>query len=165
MSTIKIQYVPIEKLRYAEYNPRRFSKKQLEDLKKSILKFGVVDPLIVNSAPGRENIVIGGNFRLRVLKDLGYSEVPVVYVYIDDLEREKELNLRLNKNTGDWDWELLLQFDTNLLTEVGFDKVEEWGSLSDIYTDGDEEIEEEEEEKAEEDDYITCPNCGAKIKV
>lgn len=165
MSKIKIQYVPIEKLRYAEYNPRRFSKRQLEDLKKSILKFGVVDPLIVNSAPGRENIVIGGNFRLRVLKDLGYSEVPVVYVYIDDLEREKELNLRLNKNTGDWDWELLLQFDTNLLTEVGFDKVEDWGSLSDIYTEEDEEIEEEKEKDAEEDSYITCPNCGAKIKV
>ncbi len=45
-------------------------------------------------------MVIGGHFRLKVAKDLGYTEVPVVYIDIPDIEREKELCLRLNRNQG-----------------------------------------------------------------
>ncbi len=86
----------------------------------SIKKFGLVDPIVVNGAPERKNIVVGGHFRLKVAKDLGFTEMPVVYVNIPNIAREKELNLRLNKAVGDWDWELLAQFDEALLADVGF---------------------------------------------
>jgi DNA-directed RNA polymerase subunit F len=118
---MEITYVNIDDLKPSEYNPRKATKKEYEDLKKSILKFGVVDPLIVNSAENRKNIVIGGHFRLKILKDLGYKEVPVIYVNIPDIEKEKELNLRLNKNLGEWDFDLLANFDEDLLKNVGFD--------------------------------------------
>ena len=65
-------------------------------------------------------MVIGGHFRLKVAKDLGYTEIPVVYVDIPDIEKEKELNIRLNKNLGEWDYELLANFDESILTDIGF---------------------------------------------
>ena len=121
---INIKYVDIKLLKPAEYNPRKHDKAAAEQLKESITRFGAVDPLIVNQAPGRENIVVGGHFRLEILAELKYKEVPVVYVNIPDIEREKELNIRLNKNTGEFDWDLLAKFDESFLSQVGFSSEE-----------------------------------------
>lgn len=121
---IKVQYVPINQLKPASYNPRKWSKEATSQLKESISSFGLVDPFIVNNAPNRRNIVIGGHFRLKVAKEMRLKEVPVVYVNIPDIEREKELNIRLNKNTGDWDWNLLASFDESFLANVGFSSEE-----------------------------------------
>ncbi|OGZ66353.1 MAG: hypothetical protein A3C50_01125 [Candidatus Staskawiczbacteria bacterium RIFCSPHIGHO2_02_FULL_43_16] len=126
---LHIVYVDINLLKPAEYNPRKHNKEAADQLKESIKRFGAVDPLIVNQAPERENIVIGGHFRLEVLKELGYREAPVVYINISDIEREKELNIRLNKNTGEFDWNLLANFDEAFLTQVGFSSEE----LDDIF--------------------------------
>lgn len=90
-------------------------------LKESIQRYGLVDPILVNGSPDRMNIVIGGHFRLKVAKDLGIEAVPVLYLNIPDEASEKELNIRLNKNLGDWDYELLANFDESLLTDIGFD--------------------------------------------
>ena len=120
---IKVVYVNINELKESEYNPRQATKKEYDDLKKSIERFGFVDPLIVNSAANRKNIIIGGHFRYRVAKDMGIKEVPVVYVNVPDIEKEKELNLRLNKNTGEWDFKLLANFDEKLLLDVGFENI------------------------------------------
>jgi DNA modification methylase len=117
---IAVQYVPIGSLKAAEYNPRKWDTAAEAQLTESIKRFGVVDPLLVNNAPKRKGIVIGGHFRLAVLKKLGIKEVPVVYVNIPDLSKEKELNLRLNKNTGVFDLELLSKFDEAFLTDIGF---------------------------------------------
>jgi len=117
---MKIVEVDINQLKPSEYNPRKASKKQWEDLKESIKRFGMVDPLIVNSAENRKNIIIGGHFRWKVAKEMGFKKVPVVYVNIPDIDKEKELNLRLNKNLGEWDWDLLANFDEGLLREVGW---------------------------------------------
>ncbi len=117
---LKIVDVDIQELKFAEYNPRKWSTEAINGLSSSIKKFGLVDPIIVNKAPNRLNVVIGGHFRLKVTKDLGFKEIPVVYVNIPDIEKEKELNLRLNKNVGEWDWELLAKFDEDFLSVVGF---------------------------------------------
>ncbi len=117
---LKIEHVSIDLLKPAEYNPRKWDKEAEDQLKESIKRFGVVDPLLVNFAPQRKNILIGGHFRLSVMKDLGIKEVPVVYINIPDLEKEKELNIRLNKNVGEFDWDLLAKFDESFLSEIGF---------------------------------------------
>jgi len=130
---ITIVYVPAANLVGAEYNPRRHDAGQAEQLKKSISRFGMVDPVIVNSALTRKNIVIGGHFRLEVAKELGMKDIPAVYVNIPDIEREKELNLRLNKNTGEFDPDLLAEFDESFLSEVGFSSEE----LDNIFSEDD----------------------------
>lgn len=128
---LQIINLNIKDLRFAEYNPRKNGKYKKELLRQSFNEFGVVDPLVVNSAIGRENVVIGGNFRLQTLKSLGYVYVPCVYVNIPEIEREKELNLTLNKAVGDWDFKLLVEFDTSLLSNVGFSS-EELDQIFDI---------------------------------
>lgn len=121
---LEIAQVPVKDLKPAPYNPRKHSKEAAEQLKASIQRFGLVDPLICNSNPKRKNIVIGGHFRLKVAKELGYKEVPVCYVNISDVERERELNLRLNKNVGEFDLDLLAQYDESFLDEIGWSSEE-----------------------------------------
>ena len=128
-STLKIISVRIDELKVADYNPRRWDAEAEKNLSESIKQFGVVDPLLVNSAPERKGVVIGGHFRLAVLKKLGYTEVPVVYISIPNRDREKELNLRLNKNTGEFDWDMLAKFDEKFLSIAGFSSEE----LDDIF--------------------------------
>ncbi|MEI6042513.1 MAG: DNA modification methylase [bacterium] len=119
-----IEYVSISELKNAEYNPRKWSDSAKEQLRESITRYGAVDPILVNSADARKNIIIGGNFRTSILKELGYEKVPVVYIDIPDTEKEKELNLRLNKNTGEFDLELLAEFDESFLSDIGFSSEE-----------------------------------------
>jgi DNA modification methylase len=118
---ITIVEAPINELRASEYNPRKHSKEQMDQLKESIKRFGMINPLICNSAPERKNIIIGGHFRNEAAKELGMTTVPVVYVQISDITKEQELNIRLNKNTGEFDLDLLSEFDEAFLADIGFD--------------------------------------------
>ena len=131
---LSIQQVKIGDLKPSEYNPRSWNEDTTEQLKESIKRFGLVDPILVNGSDQRKNIVIGGHFRLKVAKDLGLTEVPVVYLDIPEEEKERELNLRLNKNQGDWDWDLLSEFDESLLDDIGFSS-EELDTIFDIEVD------------------------------
>lgn len=133
MNNLNIVYVPIGELKPSEFNPRKWSESQTEALKESISRFGLVDPLLCNSTEARKNIVIGGNFRLKVAKDLGFKEMPVVYVDIPDLEKEKELNIRLNKNQGEFDYDLLKDFSEEFLGDIGFSS-EEVDSIFEVET-------------------------------
>lgn len=128
---LKIVQVKTSELQPSLYNPRKWSEAATEQLKESIQRFGLIDPILVNGAENRKNIVIGGHFRLKVAKDLGITEVPVVYVDITDEAKERELNLRLNKNLGEWDYDLLKEFDQDILGDVGFSSTE----LDDIFID------------------------------
>ncbi len=117
---MKIEQVPIGELKLADYNPRNITEKQIEDLKASIQKFGVVDPVLVNSHPDRKNIIIGGHQRVRIMQILGFKEVPVIYHSLE-LKDERELNIRLNKNGGEFDWDKLAnEFDVEDLKAYGF---------------------------------------------
>lgn len=127
---IHVQHVSVRALIGAAYNPRKISDASLSKLKESIDRFGMVDPIIVNSAFERMNIVIGGHMRLKAAEALGYKTVPVVYVNIPDIEKEKELNIRLNKNTGEWDIDKLKDFPTDFLFDAGFTNEE----LTDFWT-------------------------------
>lgn len=121
---LTIVQVPLADLKLTEYNPRKWNDAQKQELKESINRFGVVDPILVNSAEHRKNIILGGHFRFSVLQELGYTEVPVVYLNIPDLEKEKELCIRLNKNQGEFDMDLLAKFDESFLKDLGFDSPE-----------------------------------------
>lgn len=113
--------LPIEKLNFSLYNPRRWDPKPTNDLTTSIKENGFVVPILANSNKARYGTVIAGHFRLKIAKDLGYKTVPVNFIDISDVEKEKKLNLTLNRVSGDWDYELLKNFDIEMLLESGFD--------------------------------------------
>lgn len=105
--------LPVDSLKPVAYNPRKKLKKgdkEYEKIKKSIVEFGYVDPIIVNF----DGTVIGGHQRLTVLSDLGYKEVQCVQVRIDDENKVKALNVALNKITGAWNEELLADLMVDL---------------------------------------------------
>jgi len=108
----------------ANYNPREITKKQFAEIKESVDKFGLVDPLIVNIHTNRKNILVGGHQRLQVIIDMGLKTAPCVEVNLDE-KQEKELNIRLNKNQGQWNFDNLANFfDVDNLVDWGFDSKE-----------------------------------------
>lgn len=116
----------------ASYNPRKISKKEREELSKSIEQFGRVEPVIVNTG-SRSNCVIGGHQRIKIYADLGIIEIEAKVPSRELTEvEEKELNLRLNKNQGSWDEELLKGFDIDMLLGVGFEDYELQSIFDDI---------------------------------
>lgn len=121
--------VEINQLKPAEYNPRAMTEKEAVDLDRSITEFGMVEPIVVNKAKGRENVIVGGHQRYNILKLLGWETIPVVYVDIPELAKEQELNIRLNKNLGHWDFDMLANFDEEILKMAGWDEKE----LDDIF--------------------------------
>ena len=117
---MKIVKRKIKELIAAEYNPRKINKVQEQDLKDSLTRFGLVDPIIININEGRKNIVIGGHQRLRVWSALGNTEIDCNELDLT-LDKERELNIRLNKNGGSFDDDLVKQyFDYEELTDWGF---------------------------------------------
>ena len=120
----------------AEYHPRKDLKPgdlEYEKLKRSIEQFGYVEPVIWNKATGR---VVGGHQRLKVLMDMGITEVDCVVVDMPE-DKEKALNIALNKISGEWDKDKLslliadlqgVDFDVSL---TGFDPAE----IDDLFKD------------------------------
>jgi hypothetical protein len=117
---MKIKKIDINKLQPASYNPRQISTKQYKDLKESVNRFGVVDPIIIN----KDMTVIGGHQRLKVCKDLKHTEIDCVVLDLTK-EEERELNIRLNKSGGEFDLDILAnEFEIEELTEWGFKHIE-----------------------------------------
>lgn len=148
---MKIKELPLKDLKPAVYNPRKKLKKgdkEYEKIKQSLLKFGYVDPIIVNE----DLTVIGGHQRLTVLKDLDYETAKCVIVDLPK-EDEKALNIALNKITGQWDEALLADLLLDLqesdfnLDLTGFEPPEIDDILSNVH---DKELSEDEFDVEEE---------------
>lgn len=131
-----IEKIRTERLIPADYNPRKDLKPgdpEYEKLKRSLEEFGYVEPVIWNKTTSH---VVGGHQRLKVLLDMGITEVECVVVEMD-AEKEKALNVALNKISGDWDKDKLAlliadlqgaDFDVSL---TGFDP----GEIDDLFKD------------------------------
>lgn len=131
-----IEKLKVGQLLPADYNPRKDLKPgdaEYEKLKRSIEQFGYVEPVIWNKVTGR---VVGGHQRLKVLLDMGITEVDCVVVEMDE-EKEKALNIALNKISGEWDKDKLALLIADLqgadfdVTLTGFDPEE----IDDLFKD------------------------------
>jgi DNA modification methylase len=103
-------------------NPRiikddKFKKlcKSLQDLPKMM----ELRPIVVDD----NNVVQGGNMRLKALTELGYKEIPETWVkQAKDFSDEelKEFIIKDNVGFGEWDWD-------DLANNWDVDKLSEWG--------------------------------------
>lgn len=122
---MEIKKVSIDTLNFDKNNARKHGDFNLKTIENSLKRFGQVEPLVVQI---KDNTVIGGNGRLEVMKKLGYNEVDVVFVDLNDTEATA-LSLVLNRSSelAEWDKDILgqqlisledLEFD---LESIGFD--------------------------------------------
>ncbi len=103
-------------------NPRKISRESGNQLRRSIEKFGLCEPIAVN----QNGLIIGGHQRFRLLQSMGQYEIDC---FVPDRllsnEEVQELTIRLNKNGGEWDFDILAnEWDTNELINWGFTEKE-----------------------------------------
>ena len=103
----------LSELNPMEDNPRKMSKEEMNKLKNSIEKFGMVEPIVWNKRTGN---VVGGHQRYWVLQEMNKQETEVVVVDINENE-EKILNIALNKIHGEWDEEKLVEILKSIAKE------------------------------------------------
>ena len=126
-------------------NPRIIKDEKFEKLKKSITEFPkmmALRPMVINE----DNIVLGGNMRLKALKELGYTELPDEWVKrAEDLTDEEARRFIIADNVGfgEHDWNLLAnEWDADELADWGlegfpFEDVTELEAEEDDYTEPD----------------------------
>jgi len=105
-------------------NPRVIRDEKFKKLVKSIEEFPkmmALRPMVVNE----EMVVLGGNMRLKALKELGYKEVPDEWVKSAKDLTEDEIRRFIiadNVGFGEHDWEMLAnEWDVEELSEWGLD--------------------------------------------
>jgi ParB-like chromosome segregation protein Spo0J len=136
-------------------NPRVIKDHKFEKLKKSIEEFPKMmelRPLVINE----DSIVLGGNMRLKALKDLGYKEVPEEWVKsAKDLTDDEQRRFIIADNVGfgEHDWEMLAN-------EWDVQELEDWG-LEGFPFEAAEET--KEQEIKDERSIETCEKCGKEI--
>ena len=146
---IVVKVVKITEIKANPNNPRILKDDKFRKLVTSIEKFpemADVRPIVVNM----DMVVIGGNMRLRAMKEVGWKEAPVQMVDWTE-EQQKEFIIKDNLGYGEWDWDdLANNWDEQELTDWGLD----------IPNFNNNDIKEKEDNAF---NVITCPNCGVSI--
>ena len=114
----------IKEIKSNPNNPRIIKDEKFAKLKKSISEFPKMmelRPMVINS----ENIVLGGNMRLKALKELGYKDIPDNWVKrADELTEDETRRFIIADNVGfgEHDWEMLAnEWDTQELEDWGLE--------------------------------------------
>lgn len=127
---MKIDHLPIGKVRLNPDNPRQIGAKEFASLVKSLKDcpdMFEARPLLVSNRTG-ENIVLGGNMRLRAAQKLGYKDVPAIILPGLTEAQEKEITIKDNGAWGEWDYDALANAWSDLpLKDWGVDIPADWG--------------------------------------
>jgi hypothetical protein len=112
-------------------NPRLIKDDKFKKLVKSIQDFPDmlnVRPIVVN----KDMVVLGGNMRLKAIKEAGLKEINVDIVDWSE-DKQKEFIIKDNASFGEWDWsDLANNWDSEELTDwgvdiIGFSNVQDLG--------------------------------------
>jgi len=110
----------LSEIRENPNNPRTIKEDKFEKLVRSIQDFPEMleaRPIVVNP----DNIVLGGNMRLKACKAAGLIEAPV-YVASWEESKAKEFIVKDNVGFGEWDWDILAnEWDAAELEDWGLD--------------------------------------------
>jgi hypothetical protein len=102
-------------------NPRIIKDDKFKKLVKSIQDFPQMlelRPIVIDE----NNIVLGGNMRLKACIEAGLKYVPVKQAKELTEKQKKEFIVKDNVGYGEWDWDdLANNWDEQLLTEWGLD--------------------------------------------
>ena len=115
---IEIKVVKISDIKPNPNNPRIIKDDKFKKLVESIKGFpemANVRPIVVNT----DMIVLGGNMRLKAMKEAGWKDAPIQIVDWDE-QKQKEFIVKDNIGFGEWDWgDLANNWDVEDLTDWG----------------------------------------------
>ena len=102
---LKIEYLPIKALKPYEKNTRKHQKKDVDNIARSIEKYGFNDAIGI----WKDNIIIEGHGRLLAAKQLGMTEVPCVRLdhMTDEQRREYAIAHNATAELSEWDLDIL----------------------------------------------------------
>ena len=127
---MKIEKVKISQVKNNPNNPRVIKNDDFRKLVKSIKEAPwmlQLRSIIVND----DNVVLGGNQRLRACREAGLKEIYIIRASSLTEEQQREFTIKDNSSYGEWDWDMLAnEFET--------DELSDWGlRLPKIYFDDD----------------------------
>ena len=124
MGKLRIEYVPVDRIRPYENNPR-LNEDAIPLVRKSIEEFGSQVPLVLD----KDLVVVTGHTRLAAAKEIGMDTVPCIIASELSPEQVKAFRLADNKvsETAGWDFEML-QTELGDLADFGFD-MEDFGFI------------------------------------
>jgi len=115
-----MQTLPIGKIKANPNNPRTIKDDKFFKLVQSLKdlpEMAKVRPVVVN----QDMVVLGGNMRLKAMKEAGWKEAPVEIVDWDE-EKQRQFIIKDNVGFGEWDWEMLAnEWDAEQLDDWGLD--------------------------------------------
>ena len=115
-----MQNLPIGKIKANPNNPRTIKDDKFFKLVQSLKdlpEMAKVRPVVVN----QDMVVLGGNMRLKAMKEAGWKEAPVEIVDWDE-DKQRQFIIKDNVGFGEWDWEMLAnEWDAEQLDDWGLD--------------------------------------------
>ena len=115
-----MQTLPIGKIKANPNNPRTIKDDKFFKLVQSLKdlpEMAKVRPVVVN----QDMVVLGGNMRLKAMKEAGWKDVPVEIVDWDE-DKQRQFIIKDNVGFGEWDWEMLAnEWDAEQLEDWALD--------------------------------------------
>ena len=144
MAQIKIEKMQLDQIKEYENNPRK-NDKAIKAVVKSVLKFGYVNPIIVDE----EGVILAGHTRIKAMREIGAADAEVVRVtHLSDQEK-KSFRIADNR-THDFS-----EFDGDLLeAEMREIKAEDWEDFG---------FKSKDLKILQPGEMCTCPKCGARF--
>lgn len=129
---MKTEKVKIGKIKNNPNNPRLIKDDKFKKLVKSVKEFPEmleIRPIVVD----KDNIVLGGNMRLRACQEAGLKEVHIIQADKLTEKQQREFIIKDNVGFGEWDWdEIANNFETP--------ELEDWGLDLPVFKDNDDEL-------------------------
>jgi len=131
---MEVKKVKISEIKTNPKNPRLIKDDKFRKLVKSIEEFPQMlelRPIVVDE----NNIVLGGNMRLKACIEVGLKEVYIVQANDLTEQQKDEFIVKDNVGFGEWDWDILAnEWDTDKLEDWGLDLPINLKSKDEIYS-------------------------------
>jgi len=130
-------------------NPRLIKDHKFKQLVKSIQDFPQMlelRPIVIDE----NNMVLGGNMRLKACIEAGMTDVPVIHANNLSEAQKKEFIVKDNVGYGEWEWDALAN-------EWNIEDLDNWGLDIPAFTN------DIEQSKDNAIGGATCPNCGVTL--
>lgn len=118
---MKVQKIKISEIKTNKKNPRLIKDEKFKKLVKSIQEFPQMlelRPIVVDE----NNIVLGGNMRLKACLEVGLKEIYIVKAEDLTEEQKNEFIIKDNVNFGEWDMDILAnEWETKEILTWGLD--------------------------------------------